>query len=54
MNLLIDLDEMQEGVAHRPAKLYKFDAQKYEEFLQEGFAFEVKESKRKDVRVQLC
>ncbi|MEZ4986027.1 MAG: NUDIX domain-containing protein [Saprospiraceae bacterium] len=48
MNLLIDLEEMQEGVAHRPAKLYEFDGQKYEEFLQEGFSFEVKESKRKD------
>ena len=25
MKLLIDLDETQEGVAHRPAKLYEFD-----------------------------
>jgi len=48
MNLLIDLDEIQEGVAHRPAKLYRFDLQKYKEFLQEGFSFEVKESKRKE------
>ncbi|MEM1214734.1 MAG: NUDIX domain-containing protein [Bacteroidota bacterium] len=51
MNLLIDLDEMQEGVAHRPAKLYRFDRFKYEEFLRDGFSFEVKESKRKDKSV---
>lgn len=48
MNLLIDLEEMQEGVAHRPAKLYEFDQAKYEQFLQEGFSFEVKENKRKE------
>jgi len=48
MNLLIDLDEMQEGVAHRPAKLYQFDRNKYEELLKAGFNFERKESKRKD------
>jgi 8-oxo-dGTP diphosphatase len=48
MNLLIDLDEMQEGVAHRPAKLYQFDRDRYEQLLEDGFNFEVKESKRKD------
>lgn len=48
MNLLIDLDEMQEGVAHRPARLYRFDPRKYEQFLNEGFNFELKESKRKE------
>jgi 8-oxo-dGTP diphosphatase len=48
MNLLIDLDQTQEGVAHRPARLYQFDKEKYEEFLNEGFSFEVKESKRKE------
>ena len=47
MNLLIDLDEMQEGVAHRPARLYRFDEQKYQKFLEEGFIFELKENKRK-------
>ncbi len=41
MNLLIDLNEMQEGVAHRPAKLYKFDREKYEEFVAKGFSFEI-------------
>ncbi|MCB9273973.1 MAG: NUDIX hydrolase [Lewinellaceae bacterium] len=48
MNLLIDLDETQEGVAHRPARLYQFDKEKYEEFLAEGFSFELKESKKKE------
>ena len=48
MNLLIDLNEIQEGVAHRPARLYRFDKEKYQEFLDEGFSFELKESKRKD------
>ncbi len=48
MNLLIDLDETQEGVAHRPARLYQFDQEKYLGFLKDGFNFEVKESKRKE------
>lgn len=50
MNLLVDLDETQEGVAHRPAKLYRFDARKYHQFEAEGFNFELKESKRKERR----
>ena len=41
MKLLVDLNEMQEGVAHRPAKLYQFDKSKYEEFVAEGFNFEL-------------
>lgn len=47
MNLLIDLNESQEGVAHRPARLFSFDKGKYKEFLSDGFNFEVKESKSK-------
>lgn len=47
MDLLVDLNELQEGVAHRPAKLYQFDENKYEIFLAEGYAFELKESKKK-------
>lgn len=47
MNLLIDLEESQEGVAHRPARLYKFDKEKYKKFRSEGFNFELKESKKK-------
>lgn len=41
MKILVDLDESQEGVAHRPAKLYKFDKKKYEKFLAEGYNFEI-------------
>ena len=41
MNLLIDLKETQEGVAHRPARLYQFDRKKYEQFVAEGFNFEL-------------
>ncbi len=47
MNLLIDLNETQEGVAHRPAKLFQFDEEKYRNFINEGFSFELKESKKK-------
>ena len=39
MNLLKDLEEMQVGVAHRPARLYQFDKDKYEKFVSEGFNF---------------
>ena len=47
MNLLLDLNEMQEGVAHRPARLYKFDKNKYQQFLDEGYVFDLSESKSK-------
>jgi 8-oxo-dGTP diphosphatase len=49
MDLLVDLDETQEGVAHRPARLYQFDRKRYEQFLAEGFSFELKEGKKKDM-----
>ena len=41
MNLLVDLKETQEGVAHRPARLYQFDQDKYDQFVSEGFIFEL-------------
>ena len=41
MNLLVELPELQEGVAHRPAKLYQFDGEKYEQFVSEGFSFDI-------------
>ncbi|NEQ51427.1 MAG: NUDIX hydrolase [Leptolyngbya sp. SIO3F4] len=41
MNLLVELDEMQEGVSHRPARLYQFDSQEYENLKQTGFNFEI-------------
>ena len=36
-----DLNEMQEGVAHRPAKLYRFDKDRYEQLVADGFNFEL-------------
>ncbi len=53
MNLLVDLGETQEGVAHRPARLYQFDKQKYEEFLAEGYVFDLSESKKKGTNQRL-
>lgn len=48
MGLLIDLEETQEGVAHRPARLYMFDERRYQELLEEGFHFELKETRKKE------
>ena len=50
MDLLIDLEEVQAGVAHRPAKLYRFDPKKYERFKEEGFSFELNEGRKKKGR----
>ncbi len=47
MNLLIDCNETQEGVSHRPARLYRFDETRYQQFLDEGFSFKLSEGKRK-------
>ncbi len=41
MNLLIELGEKQKNVAHKAAKLYKFDKAKYDELMQKGFNFEL-------------
>jgi 8-oxo-dGTP diphosphatase len=41
MDLLVQLDEVQENVSHRPAKLFQFDEARYEELLKEGFAFDI-------------
>jgi 8-oxo-dGTP diphosphatase len=40
-DLLIELDETQMGVAHRAARLYQFDEQKYLQLKQKGFNFEI-------------
>ena len=37
MNLLVPLAEVQSNVSHRPAKLFKFDEQRYKELKKEGF-----------------
>ncbi len=41
MDLLIQLDERQTGVAHRAARLYSFDEAKYLKLKQKGFNFEL-------------
>lgn len=41
MNILVELDEIQQDVAHRAARLYSFNKQKYEKLAQDGFNFEI-------------
>ncbi|MDX5320756.1 MAG: NUDIX hydrolase [Bacteroidota bacterium] len=41
MNFLTPLDEFEENVWHRPAKLYSFDEERYNALRKEGFAFEL-------------
>jgi 8-oxo-dGTP diphosphatase len=41
MGLLIELDEKQQGVAHKAATFYKFDKKKYEQLSLKGFNFEI-------------
>ncbi len=41
MHFIVDLNYLQANVAHRPARLYAFDKQKYEKFIAEGFSFEL-------------
>jgi len=40
-NLLNDLNEVRDGVAHRPAKLYQFDKEKYEQLVADGYSFDI-------------
>jgi 8-oxo-dGTP diphosphatase len=41
MDLLVELDEIQTGVAHRAARLYRFDEEKYRRLKKKGFNFEI-------------
>lgn len=41
MGLLIELDEKQQDVAHRAARLYQFNEEKYQQLKQQGFNFEL-------------
>lgn len=41
MGLLEELNEVEEGVAHRAARLYRFDKKRYQELSKAGFLFEV-------------
>ena len=41
MGLLIETDEVEQGVRHRAARLYKFDRRKYEKLTRQGFSFAI-------------
>lgn len=41
MDILLPLDEVKENVAHRPAKLFKFDEKRYKLLEKRGFSFEL-------------
>lgn len=41
MELLKELDEIEKDVAHRAARLYQFDAKRYERLSRKGFNFEL-------------
>lgn len=41
MDILIELNERETGVAHRAAQLFRFDKRKYRRFCEEGFDFEI-------------
>ncbi|RMG72242.1 MAG: NUDIX domain-containing protein [Bacteroidetes bacterium] len=46
MDLLIPLPEYQREVAHRAARLYRFDKDRYDRLCEEGFVFEVAPPRR--------
>jgi 8-oxo-dGTP diphosphatase len=41
LGILRELDEVEQDVAHRAARLYAFDEKKYRALLKKGFAFEI-------------
>ncbi len=41
MGVLLELDEIQDGVAHRPSRLYRFDRTAYRKFVNDGYLFEI-------------
>jgi 8-oxo-dGTP diphosphatase len=41
MGLLVELDEIEQDVAHRAARLYRFDQKRYEQLKKRGFNFEL-------------
>ena len=41
MDLLVELEEFEKGVAHRAARLYRFDERRYRRLVKQGFNFEV-------------
>jgi len=41
MGVLVETDEVQQDVAHRAARLYRFDEEKYRRLRKKGFNFEI-------------
>ncbi|HWN70172.1 MAG TPA: NUDIX domain-containing protein [Haliangium sp.] len=41
MDLLVDTGEHEQGVAHRAARLYRFDRRKYQKLARHGFSFDI-------------
>ncbi len=41
LELLEELDEIEQGVAHRAARLYRFDERRYKKLVKQGFNFEI-------------
>lgn len=41
MEILVELDEVEKGVAHRAARLYRFDERKYRRLVKAGFDFQI-------------
>lgn len=41
MGVLVELDEIETDVAHRAARLYRFDEKRYERLTRKGFNFEI-------------
>ena len=41
LGLVIETDELETGVRHRAARLYRFDKKKYERLLKQGFEFAI-------------
>lgn len=41
MEILIELDEIETDVAHRAARLYRFDKKNYDQMVAQGFNFEI-------------
>ena len=41
MDLLVETDEVEQDVAHRAARLYRFDEAKYRRLVKRGFNFEL-------------
>ena len=41
MDILVELDEVEQDVAHRAARLYRFDERKYKRLVKAGFDFQL-------------